>query len=187
MNYVEQLKQQILTLNNERNKYISKYQKYKQLYFSSINSIQNQHLNYVFTLENYSSTLKKLEFELNTLEYFYNIYFSSFNIDSWFKKTNDIFIRRTIDEILLSFNKIELINKKSLTLGYLQHLRNFIMYNLKCGKVIKIYSIHLDEPFIALISKDIVQIINRFHSDSCIEIDDTKINLFNFNKHIIKN
>ena len=185
MNYVEQLKQQILTLNNERNKYISKYQKYKQLYFSSINSIQNQHLNYVFTLENYSSTLKKLEFELNTLEYFYNIYFSSFNIDSWFKKTNDIFIRRTIDEILLSFNKIELINKKSLTLGYLQHLRNFIMYNLKCGKVIKIYSIHLDEPFIALISKDIVQIINRFHSDSCIEIDDTKINLFNFNKHII--
>ena len=185
MNYVEQLKKQISTVTNDRNKYVTKYQKYKQLYFASLNSTQNMYLNYIFTLENYSINLKKFECELNTLEFFYNIYFSPFNIDSWFRKNHEFMIKRTLNEILESYDYVDFIEEKSFVLGYLQYLRNLIMYHLKSGTCITIYSVHLDEPYIAVITKDVVQIINRFHNETFIEIGETKLDIFNINKHIL--
>jgi hypothetical protein len=188
MNYVEQLKQQIALVSNDRNKYVTKYQKYKQLYTSSITSAQNQYVNYVFSMENYLTSLKMFECEMSTIEFFYDIYFSPFSIDSWFKRNNTILIKRTLSEIFEPFNyvNVTVLKEKSYSLEYLQYLRNLVMFHLKQGHTISIYSVHLDEPYIVTITKDVFQVINKYHNESCLCIGNThKIEIFNMNKHYL--
>lgn len=185
MNYIDNLKNQIIKISSDRAKYIQKCNKYKQLYYTSLNSVQNQYLNYVFTMDNYASALKKLEFEFNTLEFFYNIYFCPFNIDGWFKKNTEILIKRTLNEILLPFNEVQINNERPFNLSYLKYLRNLVMFNLKKGVVIRFECIHLDEPYIALLTKDTIQVYNKFHNESKLFFNETSMEIFNINKHIL--
>lgn len=185
MNYIDNLKNQIIKISNDRAKYIQKCNKYKQLYYTSLNSVQNQYLNYVFTMDNYTNSLKKLELELNTLEFFYNIYFCPFNIDGWFKKNTEILIKRTLKEILLPYDEVKINNERPFNLSYLRYLRNLVMYNLKNGVIVRFECIHLDEPYIALITKDTIQIYNKFHNENKLYLNETSMEIFNINKHIL--
>ena len=169
--------------------YYLKYQKIKERLLNENSSILENQLEYIFQDEKYINKLKLLEFDLFTIEYFYNIFFNRFNIDSWLNKSILSSITLELNKILQPFthsNELTSIDN-TYSLGFFQNLRNYLMYQLSQNKTIKIYSNSLEISYICILTSDKIVLFNKYHSFNKIIIEDSEeINLkFNIDKHIL--
>ena len=165
-----------------------KYKRMKEKLLSKLDNVLDNKLEYIFENEEYVSKLKHFELEGNTLELFYNLYFYPFNIDAWLHKTTNILIKQTIESILAPFKETKLtIIMDHYSLGFMKNIRDFIMVQIKNKKTIRIKSSSLNQTYVCTINTDSFQIINKYHKENAIFIDDEEIFIFSetLNKHIL--
>jgi hypothetical protein len=168
--------------------YYLKYQKVKERLLNNTISLLENHLEYTFQNENYISKIKLLEFEMLTIEFFYNIYFNRFNIDSWLDKSILSCIKLPIEKILMPFNNSNQLNKIQdyYSLGFFQNLRNYLMFNCLVNKKITIYSTSLQISYICIITPKTITLFNKYHNFNKIVICEEEIILEeNIDKHTL--
>jgi len=154
--------------------YYVKYQRLKEKYSKKVSDQLTDKLEYIFDNEFYVAKLRLFEFELTTQEFLYNILFHPFNLDAWLSKIVCNLLKLTSDKLLSDFNRISLTTvENDNSLGYIQNIRNFILWNVRIGNRVDIYGNSFNQSFIFSMNLQSTSLYNKYHKENCIKINET--------------